>query len=57
MKIIETEKKIGIPPSILKEVGILRELDHTNVIRLQDVIFYQNKICILYELATGDLNR
>lgn len=57
MKIIETDKRIGIPPSILKEVGILRELDHANIVRLQDVIFFQNKICILYELAAGDLNR
>lgn len=57
MKIVESDRNTGVPPSILKEVGILREVDHPNIVRLQDVIFCQTKICILYELAQSDLHK
>lgn len=57
MKIVESDRNTGVPPSILKEVGILREVDHPNIVRLQDVIFCQTKICILYELAHSDLHK
>lgn len=57
MKIVESDKNTGVPPSILKEVAILRELDHPQIVRLQDVIFCNSKICILFELAEADLHK
>lgn len=55
MKIVATPDSKGVPPSILKEIGILREIEHENIVTLHDVIFYPKKIFVIYELAKQDL--
>lgn len=57
MKVVPRDKNRGVPPSILKEVGILRDIDHPYIVKLYDVIFSSKYICILYEPADSDLHK
>ena len=33
-------EKEGIPPTTIREIAILKELDHKNIVRLNDVVYH-----------------
>ncbi|TXG54178.1 hypothetical protein EZV62_019434 [Acer yangbiense] len=45
----------GIPSSVVREVSLLRELDHENIIRLLDVLSSKESIDLVFEFMDGDL--
>lgn len=47
----------GIPSTALREITILRELQHPNIIELKDVICNNNKLYLLFEFAEYDLRK
>ena len=57
VKLVARDKARGAPPSILREVALLREIDHPQIIKLHDVVFSAKYICLLYEPADCDLHR
>jgi len=52
---LEMEQE-GIPSTSLREICILKELDHENIVKLLDVIYEKNKLCLVFELMSQDLN-
>lgn len=52
---IEMENE-GIPSTALREISILRDLHHVNIIQLKDVIWSQGKLFLLFECLHTDLN-
>lgn len=55
MKVAARTPQTGIPPSIIKEIGLLREINHPNIVRIHEILFTPRHICVLYELADCDL--
>jgi serine/threonine protein kinase len=53
---IELESE-GIPSTALREISILRELKHPNVVELRDVVCDDNKLYLLFEYLEMDLRK
>lgn len=47
----------GIPSTVLREISLLRDLDHPHVIRLLDVIIKPAKIWLIFECLKQDLKQ
>lgn len=46
-----------MPSSALREICILRELKHRNVVRLYDVIYSESKLTLVFEYCDQDLKK
>lgn len=58
MKIISwNSRDEGVPASAIREVSLLRELQHPNVIRLLDIIPNDAKLHLIFEYLDKDLKR
>ncbi|EPR77943.1 Cyclin dependent protein kinase [Spraguea lophii 42_110] len=55
IKIDEETKKEGITPTTLREITILRDLDHPSILKLNDVFFYTEKLFLVFEYIPNDL--
>jgi cyclin-dependent kinase 1 len=53
---IELEHE-GIPSTALREICILRELNHPNIVELKDVVCSENKLYLLFEFLEIDLRK
>lgn len=47
----------GIPSTALREISILKELPHKNVVRLLDVIHSAKKLTLVFEFLDQDLKK
>jgi len=47
----------GVPSSALREICLLRELKHKNVVRLLDVLHTEKKLTLVFEYCSLDLKR
>lgn len=47
----------GVPSSALREICLLRELRHKNVVRLLDVNYTEKKLTLVFEYCSLDLKR
>jgi len=47
----------GIPATSLREVALLRELDHPNIVKLEDVITVSNRLFLVFEFLDRDLKK
>lgn len=47
----------GIPPTSIREIALLKELDHVNIVRLMDVLHYKNRIYLVFEFIDFDLKK
>lgn len=47
----------GVPSTALREITILRELSHPNIVQLKDVVCGENKLYLLFEFLEYDLKR
>uniref|UniRef100_A0A0A9YBD1 cyclin-dependent kinase n=1 Tax=Lygus hesperus TaxID=30085 RepID=A0A0A9YBD1_LYGHE len=44
----------GIPPTAIREISILREIQHPNVVSLKDVITFDGKLYLVFEYLDND---
>ena len=49
---VDTE---GIPPTALREISILREVESPNVIKLKDIVYASQRLYLIFEFAEYDL--
>lgn len=47
----------GVPSTALREISILRELKHPNIVDLKDVVCADNKLYLLFEYLEIDLRK
>lgn len=53
---LETQSE-GVPSTTIREISVLREIDHVNVVKLLDVIMCQNKMYLVFEYLEMDLKK
>jgi serine/threonine protein kinase len=56
-KIRKQQDEEGVPSSALREIALLKELQHVNVIRLIEVINTIRKLTLVFEYVPKDLKR
>eukprot|EP01112_Ceratiomyxa_fruticulosa_P023498 TRINITY_DN8_c0_g1_i1.p1 TRINITY_DN8_c0_g1~~TRINITY_DN8_c0_g1_i1.p1 ORF type:complete len:300 (-),score=58.10 TRINITY_DN8_c0_g1_i1:217-1116(-) len=47
----------GVPSTAIREISLLKELDHRNVVRLLDVVHSENKLYLVFEFLDQDLKK
>ncbi|MFH4981568.1 hypothetical protein AB6A40_008277 [Gnathostoma spinigerum] len=53
---LESEDE-GVPSTALREISLLRELVHPNIVRLEDVIMQENRLYLVFEFLSMDLKK
>uniref|UniRef100_A0A914I737 Protein kinase domain-containing protein n=1 Tax=Globodera rostochiensis TaxID=31243 RepID=A0A914I737_GLORO len=47
----------GVPPTAIREISMLLELRHPNIVCLEDVIMQENRLYLIFEFCQMDLKR
>lgn len=47
----------GISSSTLREITLLMQVNHENIVKLENVIFERERMCLIFELLEVDLRR
>ncbi|CAG2166681.1 unnamed protein product [Oppiella nova] len=47
----------GVPSTAIREITLLKELMHPNVVRLEDVIMQENRLYLVFEFLSMDLKK
>ena len=47
----------GVPSTAIREISLLKELQHPNVVKLKDILFEDNKLYLIFEYLEYDLKK
>ncbi|XP_046553756.1 cyclin-dependent kinase 1-like [Haliotis rubra] len=53
---LESEEE-GVPSTAIREISLLKELAHPNIVCLEDVLMQENKLYLVFEFLSMDLKR
>jgi len=53
---LESEEE-GVPSTAIREISLLKELVHPNIVCLEDVLMQENKLYLVFEFLSMDLKR
>uniref|UniRef100_A0A1I7YIU7 Protein kinase domain-containing protein n=1 Tax=Steinernema glaseri TaxID=37863 RepID=A0A1I7YIU7_9BILA len=53
---LESEEE-GVPSTAIREISMLRELRHPNIVNLEEVIMQENRLYLIFEFLCMDLKR
>ncbi|KAK6187170.1 cyclin-dependent kinase 1-A [Patella vulgata] len=53
---LESEEE-GVPSTAIREISLLKELHHPNIVCLEDVLMQENKLYLVFEFLSMDLKR
>ena len=53
---LESEEE-GVPSTTIREVSMLKELRHPNIVKLEETILEERRICLIFEFLSKDLKR
>lgn len=53
---LDTETE-GVPSTAIREISLLKELDHRNIVKLLDVIHSEKKLYLVFEFLSQDLKK
>jgi cyclin-dependent kinase len=56
-KIRLEEEDEGIPSTAIREISLLKELQHPNIVRLYDVVHTERKLTLVFEYLDQDLKK
>lgn len=52
LKKVKIEKdEEGVPSTTIREIAILRDLNHENIIKLKNIIHWNKKLYLVFELG------
>ncbi|KAJ7785779.1 kinase-like domain-containing protein [Mycena metata] len=57
LKEINLDAEEGTPSTAIREISLMKELKHTNVVRLYDVIHTETKLILIFEFCEQDLKK
>ena len=58
IKKVKLENELeGVPSTAIREISLLKELSHPNVIKLKDVVFEEGKLFLVFEYVEYDLKK
>lgn len=57
LKEIHLERDEGVPFTAIREVSLLKELKHNNIITLHDIIYTEKTLTLVFEFIDRDLGR
>jgi serine/threonine protein kinase len=57
MKLLEVAQEEGIPSTALREVALLKELTHENIVRLEEIFCSPKKLVLVFEYVESDLKK
>lgn len=57
LKEIHLEREEGVPFTAIREVSLLKELKHNNIVTLHDIIYTDISLTMVFEYADKDLSR
>lgn len=57
LKEIHLEREEGVPFTAIREVSLLKELKHNNIITLHDIIYTSKTLTLVFEYVERDLSR
>eukprot|EP01119_Soliformovum_irregulare_P015331 TRINITY_DN4305_c0_g1_i2.p1 TRINITY_DN4305_c0_g1~~TRINITY_DN4305_c0_g1_i2.p1 ORF type:complete len:332 (-),score=85.85 TRINITY_DN4305_c0_g1_i2:229-1224(-) len=47
----------GVPATSIREISLLKELDHPNIVKLEDVMHCKNRLFLVFEFIDWDLRK
>uniref|UniRef100_A0A0B7AWF9 Protein kinase domain-containing protein n=1 Tax=Arion vulgaris TaxID=1028688 RepID=A0A0B7AWF9_9EUPU len=47
----------GVPSTAIREISLLKELQHPNIVSLEDVLMQENKLYLVFEFLSMDLKK
>jgi len=53
---LEAEEE-GVPSTAIREISLLRELEHPNIVKLEDVLMQEKKLYLVFEFLSMDLKK
>lgn len=57
LKEIHLDAEEGTPSTAIREISLMKELKHTNIVRLHDVIHTETKLVLIFEFCEQDLKK
>lgn len=57
LKEIHLDSEEGTPSTAIREISLMKELKHENIVGLHDVIHTENKLMLVFEFMDGDLKK
>jgi serine/threonine protein kinase len=57
LKEIHLDSEEGTPSTAIREISLLKELKHVNILRLHDVIHTETKLVLVFEYCDSDLKK
>ncbi|KAK1927818.1 Pkinase-domain-containing protein [Papiliotrema laurentii] len=57
LKEIHLDAEEGTPSTAIREISLMKELKHVNIVRLHDVIHTESKLVLIFEFCEQDLKR
>lgn len=57
LKEIHLDAEEGTPSTAIREISLMKELRHTNIVRLHDVIHTESRLLLVFEFMEQDLKK
>ena len=47
----------GVPPTAIREISVLKEITHENIVKLKDIVHSEKKLYLIFEYLDKDLRK